>query len=166
MKLFDGNLRLKFRWLGSVKPLCLLSIRSYWPNGLWLGTQGVSLLDLLPFRLVSALFSACLIFFPSFESLAIRPDSYLATASQPRTDQSVILINLFRGFSFPGKSSQRSLALLASSFFKTDEIFWTILCLLNSNCTLSYFLLYVWIWKCPPFWRIYLMIVVIFSIFS
>ena len=100
----------------------------------------VSLLDVLDFLLVSALFSACLIFFPSSESLVIGSASYSATISQPRTDLSVILISLFRRFSFALKSSQRSLALLVSSLFNADERFSTIckICWLNSNCIRFY----------------------------
>ena len=100
----------------------------------------VSLLDVLDFLLVSALFSACLIFLPSSESLVIGSASYSATISQPRTDLSVILISLFRRFSFALKSSQRSLALLVSSLFNADERFSTIckISWLNSNCIRFY----------------------------
>ena len=92
----------------------------------------------LVFRLVSALFSACLIFFQSSESLAIRSASYLATVSQPRTDLSAILISLFRRLSFAVKWSQRSLASLVSSLFNANERFSTIykICWLHSNCIL------------------------------
>ena len=83
MRLFEEKLRLKLRWLKSVKPLCWPSIRNCWPVGLWLGKQKVDLLDFLLFCLVSALFSAYLIFFPSSESLAIGSTSYSATMSQP-----------------------------------------------------------------------------------
>ena len=114
VKLLDGNLRLKFRWLGGVKLLCSPSIRNYWPDGFWLGTQKVNILDFLVFHLVSALFLACLIFFPLPESLAIGSTLYSATVSRPRTDLSAILISLFRRFSFALKSSQRWLASLVS----------------------------------------------------
>ena len=98
----------------------------------------VSLLDVLDFLLVSALFSACLIFFPSSESLVIGSASYSATISQPRTDLSVILISLFRRFSFAVKLPQRSLASLIPLLFNADERFSTICKIfwLNSNCIL------------------------------
>ena len=121
-----------------MKPLCSPSIRSCWPDGFWLGARRVTLLDVLVFLLVSALFSACLVFFPSSESLTIGSVSYSATVSQQRTDLSAILISLFWRFSFAVKSPQRSLASLVSSFFNADERFSTIcknFCL-NSNCIL------------------------------
>ena len=113
-KLLDGNLRLKFRWLGGVKLLCSPSIQNYWPDGFWLGKRKVNILDFLVLHLVSALFLACLIFFPLPESLAIGSASFSATVSLPRTDLSAILISLFRRFSFALKLSQRWLALLVS----------------------------------------------------
>ena len=135
VKLFDGNLRLKFRWLGGLKPLCSSLIRNCWPDGFWLETWSASLLDYLLFCLVSTLFSVCLIFFPSSESPAIGSATYSATVSQPRIDLSALLINLFRHFSFAVKSSQRLLALLASSLFNAEDRFSTIckICWLNLN---------------------------------
>ena len=83
-----------------MKPLCSSSIRKCWRDRLWLGTRSVSLLDFLFFRFVSSLFSACLIFFPLSESIAIESASYSDTVSQPRSDLSSILINLFLLFWF------------------------------------------------------------------
>ena len=91
------------------------------------------MLNFLVFCLVIALFSACLIFLSSSESLAIGSASYSATVSEPRTYLSAILISLFRRFSFAVKSSQRSSASLVSSLFNADERFSTIckMCWLN-----------------------------------
>ena len=140
-------------FIRGVKLLCSPLMQNYWPDGL---------LDFSLFRLVSALFSACLIFFPSTESIAIESVSDSASVSHSTTGPSVILIKLFLRFSFAVKSSQRSLVSLVSSLFKADERFWTIckICSLYSNCSL-----YVWILKCPQFWRFYLMEVATFSLF-
>ena len=138
------------RWLRCVKSLYSPSVRNCWPDGFWLGMRRVSLLDILVFLLVSALFSTCLIFCPSCESLAIGSASYSARVSQPKTDLSAILIYLFRRFSLAIKLSQRSLASLVSSLFNADESFQVFVKFTGWIRTV-FCSLYVWIWKCPLF---------------
>ena len=87
-----------------------------------------------------------------------------ATVPQTRTDLSAILINLFRRFSFAVKPSPRSLASLVSSLFSADERFSTI-CKTFGWIQIVFCSLYVWIWKCSPILRFYLMIFVTFSLF-